>query len=71
MPFMLQLEEVFEKNDDARVSAARLNSALQAGYFVLAVRAQGLAAGPMSGFDADAASGDLRINAVIGPLCQV
>jgi 3-hydroxypropanoate dehydrogenase len=38
MPFMLQLEEVFEKNDDARVSAARLNSALQAGYFVLAAR---------------------------------
>jgi hypothetical protein len=27
MPFMPQLEEVFEENDDARVSAARLNSA--------------------------------------------
>ncbi|WP_212823701.1 malonic semialdehyde reductase [Catellatospora sp. TT07R-123] len=30
---------------------ARLNAALQAGYFLIAVRAAGLAAGPMSGFD--------------------
>jgi 3-hydroxypropanoate dehydrogenase len=35
-----------------------LNSALQAGYFVLAVRAQGLAAGPMAGFDAPALDAD-------------
>jgi 3-hydroxypropanoate dehydrogenase len=58
MPFMPQLEEVFEGNEDARFSTARLNSALQAGYFVLAVRAQGLAAGPMSGFDAAAFDAD-------------
>ena len=58
MPFMPQLEGVFEGNDDARVSTARLNSALQAGYFVLAVRAQGLAAGPMTGFDATALDAD-------------
>ncbi|WP_185203103.1 malonic semialdehyde reductase [Glaciihabitans sp. INWT7] len=58
MPFMPQLEEVFEGNEDARISTARLNSALQAGYFVLAVRAQGLAAGPMSGFDAAAFDAD-------------
>ena len=70
MPFMLQLEEDFEENDDARVSAARRNSALRAGYFVLAAR-RGLAAGPMSGFDAGAASSDLRINATFVPLRQV
>ena len=29
------------------------NSALQGGYFILALRAQGLDCGPMSGFDAD------------------
>jgi 3-hydroxypropanoate dehydrogenase len=58
MPFMPQLEDVFEGNDDARVRTARLNSALQAGYFVLAVRAQGFAAGPMTGFDAAAFDAD-------------
>jgi len=41
-----------------RLAAARFNSAMQAGYFVLAVRAAGLAAGPMGGFDADAVDGD-------------
>ena len=30
------------------------NAALQAGYFIVGVRAAGLAAGPMGGFDADA-----------------
>lgn len=58
MPFMPQLKDIFESNEDARTSSARLNSALQAGYFVLAVRAQGLAAGPMTGFDADAIDAD-------------
>ena len=31
---------------------ARFNATLQIGYFLLAVRAAGLAAGPMAGFDA-------------------
>lgn len=34
-----------------RVQAAQFNAALQAGYFILAVRALGLDAGPMGGFD--------------------
>lgn len=58
MPFMPQLQNIFEENEDARTGSARMNSALQAGYFVLAVRAQGLAAGPMTGFDADALDAD-------------
>jgi 3-hydroxypropanoate dehydrogenase len=45
------LVDVFEGNDEMRSSAAEFNSALQAGYFILAVRALGLAAGPMGGFD--------------------
>ncbi|HWE63283.1 MAG TPA: malonic semialdehyde reductase [Chloroflexota bacterium] len=32
---------------------ARFNATLQTGYFILAVRAVGLAAGPMAGFDAE------------------
>ena len=31
----------------------RCNAALQAGYFIIGVRAAGLAAGPMTGFDAE------------------
>jgi len=39
-------------DDDAREQAAKFNATLQAGYFFLGVRAAGLAAGPMGGFDA-------------------
>lgn len=41
--------------DDAmREESARLNGTLQVGYFLLGVRAAGLAAGPMTGLDAAA-----------------
>jgi 3-hydroxypropanoate dehydrogenase len=39
-------------NDDMRENTARFNGGLQVGYFILGVRAAGLAAGPMTGFDA-------------------
>jgi 3-hydroxypropanoate dehydrogenase len=46
--------------DDAkREQVARFNATLQVGYFLLGVRAAGLAAGPMGGFDADALDEDL------------
>ena len=39
--------------DDARrEEVAKFNASIQAGYFFLGVRAAGLAAGPMAGFDA-------------------
>ncbi len=53
-PHLAHMTEYFGDNDDPRLSVARNNSWLQAGYFILAVRALGLAAGPMGGFDADA-----------------
>lgn len=40
-------------DDDFRETHARLNATLQVGYFILGVRAAGLAAGPMTGLDAD------------------
>lgn len=40
-------------DEEVRARTARLNAALQIGYFILGVRAAGLAAGPMTGFDAD------------------
>jgi 3-hydroxypropanoate dehydrogenase len=41
----------FAKNLSGAETAAMRNSSLQGGYFVLAARALGLDAGPMSGFD--------------------
>ncbi|MGH3494917.1 MAG: malonic semialdehyde reductase, partial [Sciscionella sp.] len=39
---------------EARARTAKLNALLQVGYFIIGVRAAGLAAGPMTGFDAEA-----------------
>jgi 3-hydroxypropanoate dehydrogenase len=39
-------------DETAREATAKLNATLQVGYFILGVRAAGLAAGPMTGFDA-------------------
>ena len=50
-PSRPQLVDHFGQDDDARAEAARFNAILQAGYYLLAVRAAGLAAGPMTGFD--------------------
>jgi len=43
-------------DEQARAAMAHTNAVLQAGYFIVGVRAAGLAAGPMAGFDADAVS---------------
>jgi 3-hydroxypropanoate dehydrogenase len=45
-------------DDAAREQAARFNATLQIGYFLVGVRAAGLAAGPMGGFDAEAVDAD-------------
>jgi nitroreductase len=41
----------FFLDDAAREQAAKFNATLQAAYFIVGVRAAGLAAGPMGGFD--------------------
>ena len=52
LPFKPELREVFDADVGRREEAAGYNGALQAAYFIIAVRAVGLAAGPMLGFDA-------------------
>jgi 3-hydroxypropanoate dehydrogenase len=52
LPFRPELKDVFEANEEMRTGTGKFNATLQAGYFILAVRAHGLAAGPMAGFDA-------------------
>jgi 3-hydroxypropanoate dehydrogenase len=54
LSFRPEMRDMLEANEQVRTRMSSFNSALQAGYFILSVRANGLAAGPMAGFDADA-----------------
>lgn len=54
LPHFPQAKDMFFAERSARESAAGLNAALQAAYFIIGVRAAGLAVGPMTGFDAAA-----------------
>ncbi|WP_328610557.1 malonic semialdehyde reductase [Amycolatopsis sp. NBC_00345] len=45
------VKDIFS-DESGRVEFSKLNSLLQVGYFIIGVRAAGLAAGPMTGFDA-------------------
>ncbi|MEU6077819.1 malonic semialdehyde reductase [Micromonospora sp. NPDC047074] len=51
-PIRPQMRDDLAGNPTAREHMARFNATLQIGYFLLAVRAAGLATGPMAGFDA-------------------
>jgi 3-hydroxypropanoate dehydrogenase len=51
--------EAFAADDDRRERVALDQAWLQAGYVIVGVRALGLAAGPMAGFDAAALDADL------------
>jgi len=54
------MAESFAANAELRNVMGNNNAHLQAGYFLLAVRALGLAAGPMGGFDAAGLDADLH-----------
>jgi 3-hydroxypropanoate dehydrogenase len=51
LPFRPELKDVFEANQEMATETGAFNATLQAAYFLLSVRAHGLAAGPMAGFD--------------------
>ncbi|NUL07070.1 malonic semialdehyde reductase [Streptomyces lunaelactis] len=50
-PAFPQAKDMFFAERPAREQAAGFNAARQAAYFIVGVRAAGLAAGPMTGFD--------------------
>jgi 3-hydroxypropanoate dehydrogenase len=52
-PIRPEMKDYFEADEAARHGAGNFSAALQAGAFILAVRAAGLAAGPMAGYDKD------------------
>jgi 3-hydroxypropanoate dehydrogenase len=58
LPFRPEMRDNFVADVANRERLAIFNGALQAGYFILAVRAAGLAAGPMLGFDAGGIDGE-------------
>jgi 3-hydroxypropanoate dehydrogenase len=58
LPFRPEARDVFAADAEMAARTSRFSSALQAGYFIMAVRAVGLAAGPMAGFDAEALDAD-------------
>ncbi|WP_055568777.1 malonic semialdehyde reductase [Streptomyces atriruber] len=51
-PHFPQAKDAFFSERPVREQAAQLNASLQAAYFIVGVRAAGLAAGPMTGYDA-------------------
>jgi 3-hydroxypropanoate dehydrogenase len=51
LPFRPELRDNFVADAENRERLAIFNGALQSGYFILAIRAAGLAAGPMLGFN--------------------
>ncbi|MEV6571580.1 malonic semialdehyde reductase [Streptomyces sp. NPDC051577] len=50
-PHFPQAKDAFFSERPVREQSALVNASLQAGYFILGVRAAGLAAGPMTGLD--------------------
>ncbi|MER8182865.1 malonic semialdehyde reductase [Kitasatospora sp. NPDC094015] len=52
-PHFPQAKDVVFAERPAREASAAMNATLQAAYFIIGVRAAGLAAGPMLGYDAE------------------
>ncbi|MDX6315161.1 MAG: 3-hydroxypropanoate dehydrogenase [Streptomyces sp.] len=52
-PAFPQAKDLFFAERAAREQSAAFNAALQVGYFIVGVRAAGLAAGPMTGYNAE------------------
>lgn len=48
--------DMFAANEESRATVAELSAGLQIGYTIIGIRAAGLAAGPMTGMDAEAVS---------------
>ncbi|WP_072804006.1 malonic semialdehyde reductase [Rhodococcoides yunnanense] len=58
LPFRPELKDALDGNAELHDSITSFNGPLQAGYFLLAARAVGLATGPMAGFDKDTLDAD-------------
>jgi len=59
LPFRPEMREMLDDNGALRERIRDFSGAMQAAYFIIAVRAAGLAAGPMGGFDQASLDADL------------
>jgi 3-hydroxypropanoate dehydrogenase len=59
LPFRPEMRETLDGNDALREKIRDFSGAMQAAYFIIAVRMAGLAAGPMGGFDQASMDADL------------
>ncbi|MBG7586802.1 malonic semialdehyde reductase [Rothia kristinae] len=59
LPARPQMGQMYREDEELAQETGRSNAFIQVGYFVMAVRAVGLAAGPMTGFDAAGLDADL------------
>ncbi|QFZ22473.1 malonic semialdehyde reductase [Saccharothrix syringae] len=69
-PHFANAREAFA-DDARRAEVARTNALLQVGYFIVGVRAVGLAAGPMTGFDAEGVRREFFAGSGVVPLVVV
>lgn len=60
-PYGEMFAKNYAANDAARIDAAVTNAWLQAGYFILGLRARGFAVGPMGGFNFEQVKQDLNL----------
>ena len=60
LPHAAERKAMFDGNDELRTVMGNNNGHMQAAYFIMAVRAVGLAAGPMGGFDAAGVDADFH-----------
>lgn len=64
-------KDMFFSEASAREEEAVFNAAIQIGYFILAIRSVGLAAGPMGGFDAPGLAEEFFADGRLKPLLVV
>ncbi|MFC9967428.1 malonic semialdehyde reductase [Nocardia ignorata] len=70
VPFMKNPQNVFA-DPAVREPSATFNAALQVAYLIVGIRAAGLAAGPMVGFDSDAVRREFFPDGRHVPLCVI
>lgn len=66
-PYGENFAKFYAGNDDARIDAAVTSAWLQAGYFILGLRARGFVVGPMAGFDFEQLKTDLNLSSNLQP----
>jgi 3-hydroxypropanoate dehydrogenase len=71
LPHLPQARELFAADDTDRHYNARFNGTLQVAYFILGIRAAGLVAGPLLGFDAEGVNAEFFPEGILKSLVVI